>query len=110
MARTKQETHRLMLRIIAIAIVITMIPGILVFRQTGVQIDATRDENRSVRLAAQQLLQNDRYANRSRIERMSDYARSVLSGKRSFEDYDLAIQIAIAQGRYNEAAAYQEKA
>jgi len=110
MARTKPDTHRLALRIIAIAIVITMIPGILVFRQTSVQTDATRDENRSVRLAAQQLLQNDRYANRSRIERMSDFARNLLSGKRSFEDYDLAIQIAIAQGRYDEAAAYQEKA
>ena len=110
MARTKQRTYRLSMRIIAVLIVVSMIPGILVFQQTGVNRNATEEANRSVRLAARQLLKEDAYANRSRVERMSDFARNLLGGKRTFEDYDLAIQIAIAQARYDEALAFQEKA
>lgn len=110
MVRIKKKTHRLILRIIAILVVVSMLPGILMFQQTGVILDATLDENRSVRLAARQLLQNDPYANRSRIGRMSDFARSLLRGKRSYEDYELAVQIAIAQARFDEALVFQEKA
>ena len=110
MVRIKSKTHRLIVRVTAIAIVVAMLPGILVFRETGVNRNATREDNRSVRLAAQQLLRTDPYANRSRIERMSNFVRSLLQGKRSFEDYDLAIQIAIAQARFDEALALQEKA
>lgn len=110
MACMKKKTRRLFLRIIAILVVVSMIPGIVVFQQTGISLDATLAANRSVRLAARQLLQNDPYANRSRIERMSDFAKSLLLGTRSYEDYELAIEIAIAQARYDEALAFQEKA
>lgn len=86
-----------------------MLPGLLVYRQTGVNREAAGDENRGVRLAAQQLLESDPYAKRSRIRRMSDFAKNLLKEKRSVEDYELAIEIAIAQGRYDEALAFQEK-
>lgn len=86
-----------------------MLPGLLVYRQTGVNREAAGDENRGVRLAAQQLLESDPYAKRSRIRRMSDFAKNLLKKKRSVEDYELAIEIAIAQGHYDEALAFQEK-
>ncbi len=87
-----------------------MLPGLVVFRRTGVSTEAAEDANRGVRLAATQLLKSDPYANSSRVRRMSEFARSLLRGKRSYEDYELAVQIAIAQGSYGEALAFQEKA
>lgn len=110
MTQMNKKTRRLILRIIAIAVVVTMLPSYFLFQQTDINLDATLNDNRSVRLAARQLLSADPYASRSRIERMSDFARNLLGGKRSYEDYELAVQIAIAQGRYDEALAFQEKA
>ena len=98
------------MRLIAGFLVLAMLPGLLVFRQTGVSREALEDENRGIRLAAQQLLESDPYARGSRIRRMSDFARNLLRKKRSYEDYELAVQIAIAQARYDEALAFQEKA
>ncbi len=108
--RLKTKNRRLFERIIAILLICAMIPGLVIYPQTGVNRAATRDDNRSIRLAARQLLRDDPYANRSRIGRMSDFARNLLGGKRSFEDLELAVQISIAQGRYEEALAFQEKA
>ena len=110
MTRTKSNIRRLLVRIIAGLLVLSMIPGLVMFSQTGISTGASGDANRSVRLAAQQLLENDPYARRSRIRRMSDFARNLLKTKRSAEDYELAAQIAIAQGKYDEALAFQEKA
>ena len=106
----KQETRHLIKRIIAWVLIIAMIPGLLIFNQTGVRYEATTDDNRSIRLAAQQLLRDDSYAQSSRIKRMGAFARNLLRGKRTFEDYQLAAQIAIAQARYDEAAVFLEKA
>ena len=109
MIRTKSNIRRLLVRIIAGLLVLSMIPGLVMFSQTGISMGASGDENRSVRIAAQQLLERDPYAKRSRIRRMSDFARNLLKTKRSAEDYELAIDIAIAQGKYDEALAFQEK-
>lgn len=109
MTGTHTKTRRLIVRIIAGLLVLSMIPGLVMFSQTGISMGASGDENRSVRIAAQQLLQRDPYAKRSRIRRMSDFARNLLKTKRSAEDYELAIDIAIAQGKYDEALAFQEK-
>ncbi len=110
MTGVKTKTRRLLIRIIAGLLVLSMIPGLAMFSQTGISMGASGDENRSVRLAARQLLENDPYAKRSRVRRMSDFARNLLGKKRSAEDYELAIDIAIAQGKYDEALAFQEKA
>ena len=110
MIRTKSNIRRILVRVIAGLLVLSMIPGLVMFSQTGISMGASGDENRSVRLAAQQLLDSDPYAKRSRVRRMSDFARNLLKTKRSAEDYELAIQIAIAQGKYDEALAFQEKA
>ena len=106
----KQETRHLIKRIIAWVLIIAMIPGLLIFNQTGVRYEATTDDNRSIRLAAQQLLRDDSYAQSSRIKRMGAFARNLLRGKRTFEDYQLAAQIAIAQARYGGGAVFLEKA
>lgn len=109
MTGTQRKTRQLSVRIIAALLVVSMILGLFMFSQTGISMGALGNENRSVRLAAQQLLQSDPYASRSRIRRMSDFARNLLRKKRSAEDYELAIQIAIAQGSFHEALAFQEK-
>ena len=109
MIRTKSNIRRILVRVIAGLLVLSMIPGLVMFSQTGISMGASGDENRSVRLAAQQLLDSDPYAKRSRVRRMSDFARNLLKTKRSAEDYELAIDIAIAQGKYDEALAFQEK-
>lgn len=91
-------------------LVFVMVASLLLYQQTVIILTADGFSNKSVHLAALQLLKNDPYANASRLERMSLFARNLLGGERTYKDYDSAVQIAIAQARYDEALAFNEKA
>ena len=108
-----EKTHNgrwsLFTRIVAAVLVVAIVSGLL-YQQTDISLTAAGNSNKSVRMAAMQLLKNDPYANASRLERMSVFARNLLRGERTSEDYDSAAQIAIAQARYGEAVALTEKA
>ena len=107
--KAQKSKWNLFTRIVAGTLVIAIISGLL-YQQTEITLSAAGISNKSVRLAAMQLLKNDPYANASRLERMSIFARNLLRGERTYEDYDAAVQIAIAQAHYDEAIALNEKA
>lgn len=109
-AAPRKKTTSLFTRIVAAMLVFVMVAGLLLYQQTEIILTADGFSNKSVHLAALQLLKNDPYANASRLERMSLFARNLLGGERTYKDYDSAVQIAIAQARYDEALAFNEKA
>ena len=109
-AVAKKRTGKLFIRIVAAVMAFIMVSGILLYQESDIGLIAAGLTNKSAHLAALQLLKNSPYANASRLKRMSLFARNLLRGERSFEDYDAAVQIAVAQANYGEAIAFNEKA
>ena len=107
--KAQKSKWSLFTRIVAVTLVIAIVSGLL-YQSTEISLSTAGISNKSARLAAMQLLKNDPYANASRLERMSIFARNLLLGERTYEDYDAAVQIAVAQAHYDEAVALNEKA
>ena len=108
--RAEVKKRGILFRATAALLVAAMISGILVYQQTGVIINPEPMQNKAVRLAAKQLLADNDYANASRLERMSEYTRNLLSGKKSSGDYRRAAQIEIARENYQEAITLTSRA
>ncbi len=82
----------------------------MLYFRTGVSINPNSVANMGARVASQQLVSGDSYASASRLQRMSTYARNLVSRLDSFADCDRAAQIAIAQEDYIGAVTFNEKA
>ena len=108
--RAEVKKRGILFRATAALLVAAMISGILVYQQTGVIINPEPMQNKAVRLAAKQLLADNDYANASRLERMSEYTRNLLSGRKSSGDYRRAAQIEIARENYQEAITLTSRA
>ena len=106
----KSGMRRIWTRIVSGLLVIALLAGIVVYRQTDVAVNPEPMENKAVRLAAKGLLAENDYANASRLERMSEYTRNLFRGRNSFTDYETAAQIAAAQANYPEAITLTGKA
>lgn len=105
----KNKARKALVRGLALLLVVAMLATILLYRRTNVLLDAGEMENKSARVAAMQLLRDDAYVAAPRLSRMTAYARSLVAGEHSFEDYELAAQIAVAQNQLADAAAFTEK-
>jgi len=103
MKRAKTENRGIWLRVLAGFLVFVIAFGIVVGSRTNIAVFPERELNKATRLAAVQLLAESGYANASRFGRMARYTRSVLAGKYAPEDFELASQIAFAQGDYKTA-------
>ena len=106
----KGRDRKILTRVTAAVLAVIMLSGILVYRQAGVLVTPEPSENKAVRLAAQQLLAENEYANASRLARMGDLTGIFLHGRRTSADYDISGQIAAAQGEYEDASALTAKA
>ena len=93
------------IRITAAILAVIMISSVILYQNSGVKLNAEQFEEKGSRVAARELLKDDEYANASRIEQMTAFARNLLSGKHSEEDLELGIQISISQKNYEDAIA-----
>lgn len=105
----KRGPRRILLRGVAVLLVAALLSAILLYRRADIALDAGELENKGARVAARQLLATDSYANAPRLNRMTEYARRLVGGENSFEDYELAAQIAVAQSQYADAVAFTER-
>ena len=71
--QAKHGAHGVWTRVIAGLLVLALLAGIVVYRQTEVSVDPEPIENKAVRLAAKELLAENDYANASRLDRMTEY-------------------------------------
>lgn len=94
-----------LVRITAAVLAVIMLSGILIYQRSGVTLNAYGFEDKGNRIAARELLRDDEYANASRVEQMTAFAKNLLSGKHSFEDLELGVQISIAHANYDDAIA-----
>ena len=108
--KTKIGSRGIWTRVIAALLALALLAGIAVYQQTEIAVDPEPVENKAIRLAAMELLAENDYANASRLERMTEYTRNLFRGRKSFEDFDKAAQIAIARAEYEDAAALTGKA
>ena len=110
-AKKEPGRHSWLIRITAAVLAVIMIAGVVVYQQTNIQtVSEERQENKAVKIAAKQLLEDSDYANASRLERMSTYTRSIFTSKSTSKDYEIAGQIAVTQGNYEEAIALTSEA
>ena len=98
------------MRVLAGILVVAILAAALLYRRTDVEINVDALENRGARVAAQQLTAVGTYAGAPRLQRMGTYARTFLSGLKTWEDCDRAAQIAIAQLDFENAITYTERA
>lgn len=105
----KRGSRRIILRGIAILLVAALVSTILLYQRTDIALNAAELENKGARVAARQLLATDRYVNLPRLNRMTEYARRLVGGENSFEDYELATQIAVAERQYADAVVFTER-
>lgn len=109
---TAKKTNRfsLWIRIIAAVLAVALlVSGIGLLQLSGVTLVADHYEEKGSRVAARELLRDDEYANASRWEQMTAFARNMLSGQHSQEDLELGVQISIAQASYDDAIALSHR-
>ncbi len=105
----RKSPYKIWTRILAVILVIANIGNLVLFRMADVSLSKEDQESGGARSAAERLYESNEYANLSRAERMLAFLQSMLSGKGTFDDYELAAQIAIAQAKYSDAAALTDK-
>lgn len=106
----KGKARRVFIRCVALLLVVALLSTLLLYRNTDVVLTADNLENKGARVAAAQLLQMDSYANAPRLNRMTAYAKRLIDGENSFQDIELAAEIAVAQGQYPDAIAFTNRA
>ncbi len=105
----RKSPYKLWMRILAVILVIANIGNLVLFRMSNVTLDADEQETGGAKAAAEQLYESNEYANTSRAGRMLSFLRSLLGKKKTYEEYELAAQIAIAQAKYAQAIGLTEK-
>ena len=108
--KAKGSGRGIWIRVTAAVLAVVMLAGIVVYRQTDIAINPEPLENKAVRLAARELLAENDYANASRLDRMTEYTRNLFRGRNTSADFEKAGQIAVAQGKYEEAIALTGRA
>ena len=94
----------LAMRIIAGILAVSMIVSIIdLFNRSRVTMETDRYVEKDYRVAARELMRENEYAGNSRVGQMSAFVRNLLSGRHSFEDVELGVQISVSQGRYDDA-------
>ena len=102
-AKKKAVKRSPLIRITAAVLAVIMISSVILYNRSGVTLREDTYEEKGNRVAARELLKDDKYANASRLEQMSAFARNLLSGKRTQEDLELGVEISIAQANYTDA-------
>ena len=108
-AAKKRPTRSPWIRIIAALLVVALVGNVILAQQAVVVLRVSEQETSSARAAAQQLFNSNDYVNASQVERMAAYLRSLLNGTGTYEEYELAAQIAVAQAKYQDAIGLTEK-
>ncbi len=98
-----------LIRITAAVLAVIMLLSAALYERSGVRLNSSQFEEKGNRVAAQELLRDDDYANASRLEQMTAFARNLLSGQHTQEDLELGIQISIAQANYEDAIGLTQK-
>ena len=107
--RRKKSKFKLATRITASALAIIMILSTVLYSVSQVSLNVENYLEKDYRIAARELLKENNYADASRLAQMTSFARDLLSGRHSFDDVELGVQISISQGRFDEAIALTEK-
>lgn len=108
--KTRGGRYGVWTRVIAALLVAALLAGIVIYRQAEIAVNPEPMENKAVRLAAKTLLEENDYANASRLDRMTEITRNIFRGRNRFEDVEKAAQIAAAQANYPDAIALTGKA
>ena len=108
--KTRGGRYGVWTRVIAALLVAALLAGIVIYRQAEIAVNPEPMENKAVRLAAKTLLEENDYANASRLDRMTEITRNIFRGRNRFEDVEKAAQIAAAQANYTDAIALTGKA
>ena len=105
----KRSKFKLATRIIAAVLAGIMILSTVLYSISQVSLNVENYLEKDYRIAARELLKENTYADASRLAQMTSFARDLLSGRHSFEDVELGVQISVSQGKFDEAIALTEK-
>ena len=108
-AGKKKSRFSPLIRIIAAVLAVIMIASVVLYQNSGVKLNVEQFEEKGSRVAARELLREDEYANASRFDQMTAFARNLLSGKHTMEDLELGIQISVSRANYDDAIALSKQ-
>ena len=97
-------------RVLAGTLALVLLLTSVLYTQAVVTLDPSGQTDDTARLAAMRLIQSDEYANASTGHRLSMMMRHYMTLVKDYEDYELGASIAIAQGKFADAAACTERA
>ena len=100
---------KLFIRLLSVLLVLALVSGVLVYRQTDLP-DMSGRELRLEQQAANQILTQSQYGKASHLTRMRMFLQNLLGRKDSAEDYETAMAISLVQGKYDTAAQFAELA
>ena len=107
--KRKRSRFGLLIRITAAVLAGIMILSTVLYSVSSVSMKVDNYLEKDYRVAARELLKENTYADSSRISQMSAFARDLLSGRHTFDDVELGVQISVSQGKFDEAIALTEK-
>ena len=107
--KRKRSRIKLLTRTTAAVLAVIMILSTVLYSISQVSLNAENYLEKDYRLAARELMKENEYADSSRLSQMTAFARDLLSGRHTFEDVELGVQISVAQGKFDEAIALTEK-